>query len=241
MLEIDVDVRRLQPLLGDEALEQEIDPGRIDRGDAEHVADRRVRRRSPPLAQDVLAARIMHDVVHGEEVVRVFQLGDQRELFLQGRAQLVIDVAAEICLHARPGQILQMPLRGLARRHRFVRILVFELVEREIDLARKAHGLRDRLGKIAEQPRHFAWRLQEALGIGFELPSDRLDRGLFPDAGQHVLERTAARDGDRAPRWSRAAARLLWRRDHRAAPGGGGRRRDRPGSPPATRPRRGCP
>ncbi len=35
MLEIDVDVGRLAALGGDEALEQEVDPRRIDRGDAE--------------------------------------------------------------------------------------------------------------------------------------------------------------------------------------------------------------
>ena len=89
MLEIDVDVGRLQPLLGDEALEQQIDLGRIDRGDAEHVADRGIRRRAPALAEDVLAARIMDDVVHGQKIMRVFQLGDQREFLAQGGAQRV--------------------------------------------------------------------------------------------------------------------------------------------------------
>ena len=40
MLEIDIDIGRLKPLLGDEALEQHVGFGRIDRGDAEHEADR---------------------------------------------------------------------------------------------------------------------------------------------------------------------------------------------------------
>ena len=40
VLEIDVDVGRLQPFLGNETLEQKIDLGRIDGGDAEHVAHR---------------------------------------------------------------------------------------------------------------------------------------------------------------------------------------------------------
>ena len=155
MLEIDVDVGRLQPLLGNEALEQQIDLGRIDRGDAEHVADGRIRRRSPALAEDVLAARIMHDVVHGEKIMRVFQLGDQIELLAQGGAKRVVDLAAEIFVDARPGQIFQMLLRGLARRHRLVGILVFELIERKGDAVGKPHGFRDRLRHIAKQPRHF--------------------------------------------------------------------------------------
>ena len=52
MLEIDVDVGRLAALLGDEALEQQVAGRRIDRGDAEAIADRAVRRRAAALAQD---------------------------------------------------------------------------------------------------------------------------------------------------------------------------------------------
>ena len=191
MLEIDVDVGRLQPLLGDEALEQQIDLGRIDRGDAEHIADGGVRRRAAALAQDVLAARVVDDVVHGEEVMRVVQLGDQRELLPQGGAQRLVDHAAEICVDAGPGQVFEMLLRGLARRHRLVRILVFELVERKADAVGKAHGFRDRLRQVAEQPRHFVRRLQMALGIGLEPPADGVDRRLLADTGQHVLQRPA--------------------------------------------------
>ena len=193
MFEVDVDVRRLQPLLGDEALEQQIDLGRIDRGDAEYVADGRVRRRSPTLAKNVLAARVMHDVVHGQEIMRVVQLGDQVELLAQGGEELVVDIVVEIGFDAGPGQVLQMLLRGLARRHRLVRVLVFELVERERNAPRKAHGFRDRLRQVAEQPRHFARRLQVALGIGLQPSADGIDGGLFADAGQHVLQPAAGR------------------------------------------------
>ena len=80
VLEIDVDVGRLLALRRDEALEQQIDLGRIDVGDAEAVADGGVGGRAAPLAEDAVAARVMHDVVHGEEIGRVVELGDQREL-----------------------------------------------------------------------------------------------------------------------------------------------------------------
>src|SRR4029453_8636936 len=56
MLEIDVDVRRLTPLGGDEALEQEIDRGGVDSGDAEAIADRAVGGGAAALAEDLLAA-----------------------------------------------------------------------------------------------------------------------------------------------------------------------------------------
>src|ERR1700754_762612 len=81
MLEIDVDVGRLQSLLGNETLEQQVYLGRIDGGDAEHVAHGGIGRRSPALTEDVLLARIVNDVVHGEEVMRVVELGDEIEFF----------------------------------------------------------------------------------------------------------------------------------------------------------------
>ena len=87
MLEIDIDVGRLQPLLGNEAFEQQIDLGRIDGSDAEHVTDGRIRRRSPALTKNFLAARIMNDVMHGEKIMRVFQLVDEIEFLAQSGAQ----------------------------------------------------------------------------------------------------------------------------------------------------------
>ena len=57
VLEIDVDVRRLAPLGGDEALEQQVDLGGVDGGDAEAVADGGIGRRAAALAQDAAAAR----------------------------------------------------------------------------------------------------------------------------------------------------------------------------------------
>jgi hypothetical protein len=72
MLEIDVDVGRLAPLLGDEALEQKVAGRRVDRGDPEAIADGAVGRRAAALAQDrrVEAAREGDDVVDGEEIAR---------------------------------------------------------------------------------------------------------------------------------------------------------------------------
>ena len=91
MLEIDVDVGRLLALLGDEALEQQVAGRRVDRGDAEAIADRAVGRRPAPLAQDrrVEAARESDDVVDGQEIAREVELVDQPELV----AQLLLDLA----------------------------------------------------------------------------------------------------------------------------------------------------
>src|SRR5262249_44100791 len=55
VLEIDIDVGRLAAIRGDETFEQEAALARVDVGDAQAVADRRVGRRAAALTQDVLA------------------------------------------------------------------------------------------------------------------------------------------------------------------------------------------
>jgi hypothetical protein len=63
VLEIDVDIRRLAALLRDEALEEQGRTRRIDLGDAERVADRRVGRRAAPLAENFARAGKADEVV----------------------------------------------------------------------------------------------------------------------------------------------------------------------------------
>ncbi len=82
MLEVDIDVRRFAAFLGDEALEQHAAAQRVDLGDAGAIADDAVGGRAATLAQDALAAREGDDVVDGEEVMLVLQLGDQSQLVL---------------------------------------------------------------------------------------------------------------------------------------------------------------
>ena len=52
VLDVEIDVRRLGALPGQEALEEQAHAHRIDGGDAEAVADRRVRGRASALAED---------------------------------------------------------------------------------------------------------------------------------------------------------------------------------------------
>ena len=130
MLEVDVDVRRLLALLTDEAFEQEVVAPRIDGGDAQHEADRRVGGRPSPLTQDVPAAGEADDGVNGQEVGRIAQGLDQSELVFQRRPHLVRQAFRIPVRRPRPGQGLQRLLRGLSRR-RLARILVGQLVQAE--------------------------------------------------------------------------------------------------------------
>ena len=191
MLEIDVDVGRLAALAGDEALEQEVDPGRIDGGDAEAVADRRVRRGAPPLAEDVLAVGVAHDVVDGEEIGGVVQLADQPELVPERGGDLLRDAVRIAPGRALPGERLQMPLRGAAGRHRLVGILVGEFVEAETAEAGDFEAPRDSLLVAAEESCDLGSVLEVALGIGDEAPARFRHGHMLADGCQHVLQRPA--------------------------------------------------
>ena len=140
VLEIDVDVGRLAAILGDEALEQQAAFARVDVGDAQAVADRRVRRRAAALAEDVLAARIADDVMHGEEVGRVIELPDQRQLMREGLADLVGDALGIARGGAVPGQVDERVLRRREARAHLLGIFVAQLVERERQRSVELHA-----------------------------------------------------------------------------------------------------
>ena len=188
VLEVDVDVGGLAPLARDEALEQQVDLRRVDGGDAEAVADGGVGGGAPPLAEDVLLPGEAHDVVHGEEVGRVAELGDEPEFVHQRAADLGRNALGIALPGAGPGQRLQMPLRRGAGGHRLVGILVGQLVEAEAAEAHDLQGAGDRRLVAPEEPRHLGPALEVALGIGGEPIAGLRHGGALADRGQHVLQ-----------------------------------------------------
>ena len=168
MFEIDIDVGRLAPLGAEKALEQHFELVGIDGGDAQKITDRGIRGRAAALAQNVPAFGIFHHVMHGQEIMRDFLFRDEAQ-FLHGLARDLEGRAFGIAaLQSGFGQIAQMFVRGFSRRHRFVRIILFDLVEREADFVREPDRFRDCSGRGAKQARHFLGRLQMPFGIGFQ-------------------------------------------------------------------------
>ena len=89
VLEVDVDVGGFVPLAAEEPFEQHVQPVGIDGRHAQAITDRRVGRAAAPLAQNASLAGEPHQVVHGEKIGLVAQVGDQRQLVLDQRANLV--------------------------------------------------------------------------------------------------------------------------------------------------------
>ena len=188
MLEIDIDIRRLAPLFRDEACEQHVVLGRIDAGDAEHIADGRIRGRAAPLAQDAHVVGHAHDVVDGEEIAGVVELADQREFGMQQALHLVRRAGGIAHRGVPPGEFLQPALRVAPRRDWLVRILVAELAQIEADAGQQLPGLADGLRVIGKKPGHFRRMLEVPFGVHLEQAAGILKRAAFPDAGEDVLQ-----------------------------------------------------
>src|SRR5690606_21463049 len=97
----------------------------------EHEADDGVRGRAASLAENPLAARELHDVVHGQEIRLVTQIGDQLEFVLDEPLGFRRDAAGPAPMLAALDERAQMARGRLAPRHELARVLVAQLVERE--------------------------------------------------------------------------------------------------------------
>jgi len=94
-----------------------------------------------------------------------------------------------------PGDVLEVLLGRLARRHRLFGIVVFEFRQRELAAGEEVLGFLDCLRRIAEEPRHFGRALEMPLGIGFQNAPGAVHAQPLADAGEHVLQRTLFRRG----------------------------------------------
>ena len=88
---------------------------------------------------------------------------------------------------------LQRLLRRLARHVGLVRILVAEFAQAEPAAVGDLHRPPQRLGIVAEQPRHLGGALEVAVGEPLLAEACLVDGAAFADAGHHVLQDAAVR------------------------------------------------
>ena len=192
--QVEVDVRPLPALLGEEALEEQLHPHRVHRGDAQAVADRAVGGGAAALDQDPLPAAEVHDVPDDQEVARELELADQEELALDLPPRLL--VVGPVAL-AGPGlrHRAEVGVQGLPRRHRVVGKAIPQVREGELEALRQGKGVPQEVRAVREERLHGLRRFQMPLGVLAQPPSRR-GQGLFlADAGQHVEEGPASRGG----------------------------------------------
>ena len=84
-----------------------------------------------------------------------------------------------------------MALRRFAGRHRLVGIVVLNLGQGKSHQSGKLDRFGNGLGRGSKQSGHLAGGLQIPFAIGFEQSPRRLERDVFADAGDYVLQRAA--------------------------------------------------
>ncbi len=114
MLEVDVDVGGFVAILGNEPLEQDVDPIGVDGRDSQAIADGRVGRRAASLAEDAHGAGKADQVPDGQEIGRVVQLLDDRQLALDELAHLGRDAGGITLSRPGPGKPREVGDRRLA-------------------------------------------------------------------------------------------------------------------------------
>ena len=194
VLEVDIDVGRLVALARDEALEQHRHARGIDLGDAEAITHRGVRRRAAPLTEDAATARERDQIVHGEEIGFVTELGDEREFVLDQRAHIGRHVIAQRrrpapALHGAAFDEFTQPLGGRTPLgHDLARIFIAQLIERESATRRDGPRRSEQRGRI-EACETLAFT-QMPLAGGLQREPGRIDRGAEADRRQRIVQPT---------------------------------------------------
>ena len=184
--QVDVDVRPLAALLGEEALEQELVAHGIDRGDAERVAHDRVGGRAAALAQDPARAALAHDVPDDQEVALEREAADDAELVVELRARLGRDLPAVALARALEGELAQDTGKCLPRGEREVGEGVAEVLELKGAALGDGERVRERAGEIGEALGGLGWGVEVALGVGQEDPTRVVEFRAVGDAGERI-------------------------------------------------------
>ena len=200
---VQVDIRDRCHVLGQEALQGEVELQGIDVREADQVAHQHRHRRAPsparrPLLQGYLGvaqAQLDHylpgeldDVVVDQKEAGQVVLLDQGELLPQPRLHLFRDAAVSTS-SGLAAQVLQVGLGSESLRHRVVGEAVAQVPGQvEGAAVRYTERVHYGVGAIFEQRSHLPRRLQIEVGVGPPLAVGLLQRPVVFDGHQGVLE-----------------------------------------------------
>ena len=190
VFEIDVYIRWLLALFGDEAVEQQFVLVRVDSRNAKTVADGGVCRAAASLAQDrrIPGPRKIDDVPDGQEVACDAEPTDQIELIIDQACYLGRNTTRVTGLCALPGQFGKIRIRRTALGDRLVRVFITQFLK--VECARIGHVTccGNGMGPFGKQVDHFFRRFEVTFRICLKQKARTIDRRLFADAGHHILQ-----------------------------------------------------
>ena len=194
VFEIDVDVRRFVALAADKPFEQHIHVLRIDRRDAQAVADGGIGGRTTSLAENAAAAGKPDQVPDRQEIGFVCQVPNQLQFVLDQLTNFVRNACGIPLVGPLPGEIAKVVMRSQPGRCQLAGIFVAQLIERKAaaigDLARSPQGVRRcgvQLFKLLDAP-------QMPLGVGEPLGADFSNGFPCADGGQYIAQQHPLRD-----------------------------------------------
>ena len=193
-VEVDVDVGLLVAQRRQEPLERQLVEDRVDRGDVEQVADRRVGGRAAALAEDALAAGEGDDVVHDQEVAGEVLGLDHGELGLDALPVGVGEVGV-LGGHRIPDQLPQPRHRRVALGHLLLRQRGLGAAQRERELVGEGDGALDGSGIPGEPGAHLASRSQVRGARGRQPPVQLVEAAARAHGGDRGREVTLSGGG----------------------------------------------
>ena len=135
--------------------------------------------------------RVADDAVHGQEIRRVVELGDEGELVGELGRDPLRDAFGVAACGTLPGQSLERLLWREGRVLLLVGILVAQVAKVEAAAFGDLQRARDRVRVAGEQAGHFLGRLEVAVGKALALEAGGLDRAALADAGDDILQDAA--------------------------------------------------
>ena len=189
MLEVDINVGRFIALFGNETLKQHRGASRVNLGDAQAIAHRRVGRAAASLAQDALRARKAYDVMHGQEVLLVAQLTDQLQFVFDLMSNRIGQAFGIAVTRSFIGQIGQVARGCLLRRNNFLRIFVTQFAQREVAARGDVLGRSQQVGRVFLRQTKAA--AQVPLSVSLQGHASVCHRCPAAYGAQHILKRFA--------------------------------------------------
>ncbi len=197
-VEVHVDVGFLVAHRRQEPFERQAVPDRVDGGDLEQEADRRVCRRPAPLAEDPPAAGELHHVADDEEVPGEALVLDDGQFAFDALPFVRVDPVGVTRVEPAgptPGEVAQPAHRGVPVRHVEVGQTGLRRPQCEPELVGEFHASLDRTRPPREPPRHLGTGAQVRGVGGGQPPVDLVETAAGPDRGEGGRDREPVRGG----------------------------------------------
>ncbi len=182
---VQVDVGPTGPVLGKEALEEELLLDGVDRRDSQGVTDRRVGRASPALDEESLAPGEPDQVPDDQEIACEFQFADEFQLGQELAAPVLFHPPSALTGSGKDS-FPQERVHVVSRRHRKVGKGVAQVLQGEVQPVGDPFRIRKGFGEVCKEGLHFLRPFDMPFAVGAEPAPRRIQVSVLPEAGEDI-------------------------------------------------------